>query len=38
MLKRPQVQGVVVRMMRTSAPPQFRLQLMRYASCMQIAL
>jgi len=38
MLKRPQVQGVVVRMMRAGASPQFRLQLMCYATGVQITL
>ncbi|WP_177142448.1 hypothetical protein [Variovorax sp. YR266] len=32
-----QVQGVIVRMMRTCAPPQFRFQLMSNAAGMQIA-
>jgi hypothetical protein len=38
MLKWPQIQGVVVRIRRTSASPQLRLQLMRYAAGVQIAL
>lgn len=38
MLKRPQIQGVVVRMGRTSASPQFCLQLMSDATSVQVAL
>lgn len=38
MLKRPQVQGFVVRIERTSASTQLRFQLMGNAACVQIAL
>ena len=38
MLKRPQVQAVVVGMELACAPPQFRLQLMSYTASVQISL